>query len=173
MGSFLNVTLFIWFHFSRSLKWCASSRRSSILPHMEFGPNDHQKTHPTVRLAPFFGERYYSFFEVAFEGMPWLVKSNKLSISSKALYYKINSLLYSKVRVEGHRFLRQGQLVPLKRGSKKTLREKILKEKIDIMVDKSQFLRNRVHQLEKLCNDHISNRDPRIKKLVRIFYMFH
>jgi len=25
------------------------------------------------------------------------------------------------------------------------------------MVDKSEFLRNRVHQLEKLCNDHISN----------------
>ena len=95
------------------------------------------------------------------------MKSNKLSISSKALYYKINSLLNSKVRVEGHRFLRQGQLVPLKRGSKKTLREKILKEKIDIMVDKSQFLRNRVHQLEKLCNDHISNRDPRIKKFIQ------
>ena len=25
------------------------------------------------------------------------------------------------------------------------------------MVDKSEFLRHRVHQLEKLCNDHISN----------------
>ena len=32
-----------------------------------------------------------------------------------------------------------------------------LKEKINIMVSKSDFLRNRVHQLEKLCNDHISN----------------
>ena len=35
------------------------------------------------------------------------------------------------------------------------------------MVDKSEFLRNRVNHLEKLCNDHISNRDARIKKLVQ------
>ena len=34
---------------------------------------------------------------------------------------------------------------------------KEIEEKIDAMVDKSEFLRNRVHQLEKLCNDHISN----------------